>query len=236
MRSPLWIAGGTTEGRKLAQYAGRYHIRAYVSVATAYGASLVPASPFVTVVTGRMDEGEMEAFIREHAIAQVIDATHPYATAVTANIRQACAAVGVPYRRIQRRRGRYEDQAGCIAVHSISEAIEVLSHTTGTIFLTTGSKDLDSFAQIPDYAQRLYVRILPIRPSLDRALDLGYLSAHIICMQGPFTTELNAAMFHQTGASYVVTKNSGHTGGFQEKVEAARQIGATVIVIERSCQ
>ena len=36
-----------------------------------------------------------------------------------------------------------------------------------------------------------------------------------------------------TGAHYVVTKNSGHTGGFQEKLEAARQTGATVIAIER---
>jgi precorrin-6Y C5,15-methyltransferase (decarboxylating)/precorrin-6A/cobalt-precorrin-6A reductase len=131
MRSPVWIAGGTTEGRKLAHYADCCHIRAYVSVATDYGASLVPESPFVTVVTGRMDEGEMETFLREQAIAQVIDATHPYATVVTANIRQACAAVGVPYRRIQRRRGRYEDQVGCIAVHSVGEAVEVLNHTTG---------------------------------------------------------------------------------------------------------
>lgn len=233
MRSPVWIAGGTTEGRKLAHYADRCHIRAYVSVATEYGASLVPDSPFVTVVTGRMDEGEMESFLREQAIAQVVDATHPYATAVTANIRQACRAVGVPYRRIQRQSGSYAEQADCIAVHSVDEAVEVLSHTTGPVFLTTGSKDLDSFAQLPDYAQRLYARILPVRPSLDRALGLGYLPAHIICMQGPFTTELNAAMFRQTGARYVVTKNSGRTGGFQEKLEAARQTGAKVIVIER---
>lgn len=234
MRSPVWIAGGTTEGRKLAHYAACCHIRAYVSVATDYGASLVPDSPFVTVVTGRMEEGEMEAFLQKQAIAQVIDATHPYATAVTANIRRACAAVGVPYRRIQRRCGRYEGQNGCIAVHSVGEAVEVLSHTTGAVFLTTGSKDLDSFAQIPDYTQRLYARILPVRASLDRALTLGYLPAHLICMQGPFTTELNAAMFRQTGARYVVTKNSGRTGGFQEKLEAARQTGAKVIVIERS--
>ena len=55
MRSPVWIAGGTTEGRKLAHYADCCHIRAYVSVATDYGASLVPESPFVTVVTGRPD-------------------------------------------------------------------------------------------------------------------------------------------------------------------------------------
>lgn len=233
MKCPVWIAGGTTEGRKLAHYADCYHIRAYVSVATGYGASLVPDSPFVTVVTGRMEEGEMEAFLREHAIAQVVDATHPYATAVTANIRQACAAVGVPYRRIHRRSSSYAGQTHCIAVHSVDEAVEVLSHTTGPVFLTTGSKDLDSFAQIPGYAQRLYARILPVRASLDRALTLGYLPAHLICMQGPFTTELNAAMFRQTSARYVVTKNSGHTGGFPEKLEAAKQAGATVIIIER---
>ena len=69
MKSPVWIAGGTTEGRKLAHYADCCHIRAYVSVATDYGASLVTESPFVTVVTGRMDEGEMETFLREHAAA-----------------------------------------------------------------------------------------------------------------------------------------------------------------------
>ena len=231
-RSPVWIAGGTTEGRKLAHYADCCLASEHVSVATDYGASLVPESPFVTVVTGRMDEGEMETFLREQAIAQVIDATHPYATVVTANIRQACAAVGVPYRRIQRRRGRYEDQVGCIAVHSVGEAVEVLNHTTGPIFLTTGSKDLDSFAQIPDYAQRIYARILPVRPSLDRALDLGYLPAHgFVCRAPSRPNSMRPAPPDRR--SPVVTKNSGHTGGFQEEIEAARQTGATVIVIER---
>lgn len=233
MRGPVWIAGGTTEGRKLAHYADRWQIRAYVSVATDYGASLVPESEFVTVVTGRMDEGAMEHFLREKGIAQVIDATHPYATAVTANIRAACENVGVPYRRVTRRAGTYAQEKDCIAVRSIAEAVEVLSHTEGTIFLTTGSKDLDSFAKIPDYAKRIYARILPVRPSLDRALDLGYLPAHLICMQGPFSTALNAAMFAQTKAKYVVTKNSGRTGGFQEKLAAARKAGAVLVIVER---
>lgn len=62
MIGPVWIAGGTTEGRKLAGYAARFQVKAFVSVATAYGASLLPKSPYVTVLEGRMDEGQMEGF------------------------------------------------------------------------------------------------------------------------------------------------------------------------------
>ena len=50
MIGPVWIAGGTTEGRKLAGYAARFQIKAYVSVATTYGASLLPVSPYITVL------------------------------------------------------------------------------------------------------------------------------------------------------------------------------------------
>ena len=233
MIGPVWIAGGTTEGRKLAGYAARFHIRAYVSVATAYGASLLPASPYITVLEGRMDRGQMEVFLREKGIALAIDATHPYAAAVTDNIKGACQKTGVPYRRINRRAGTYRTDGRTLAVHTVDEAVEVLSHTVGNVFLTTGSKNLDAFAKIPDYETRVYARILPVKASLDRALDLGYPPSRIIGMQGPFSVQLNEAMFKETKARYVVTKNSGHTGGFQEKLKAAERAGATVIIIER---
>ena len=233
MIGPVWIAGGTTEGRKLAGYAARFHIKAYVSVATAYGASLLPESPYVTVLNGRMDEGEMERFLQEKRITLAIDATHPYATVVTDNIKTACQKTGVPYRRINRRAGTYRTDGRTIAVRTVDEAVEVLSHTEGSVFLTTGSKNLDAFAKIPDYENRVYARILPVRASLERALDLGYPPSRLICMQGPFSTQLNEAMFKETRARYVVTKNSGHTGGFQEKLKAAEGAGATVIIIER---
>lgn len=99
--------------------------------------------------------------------------------------------------------------------------------------MTTGSKNLDAFAKIPDYENRVYARILPVKASLERALDLGYPPSRIIGMQGPFSEQLNEAMFKETKARYVVTKNSGHTGGFQEKLKAAERAGATVIIIER---
>lgn len=206
MIGPVWIAGGTTEGRKLAGYAARFRVRAYVSVATEYGASLLPVSPYVTVLEGRMDEGDMEVFLRDKGIRLAVDATHPYATVVTDNIKAACQKAGVPYRRINRRAGTYRTDGRTIAVRTVDEAVEVLSHTEGPVFLTTGSKNLDAFAQIPDYENRVYARILPVKASLERALDLGYPPARLICMQGPFSTDLNEAMFKETGARYVVTK------------------------------
>ena len=109
----------------------------------------------------------------------------------------------------------------------------VLSHTDGNVFLTTGSKDLDVFTHVPAYEKRLYVRVLPLRDSLERALFLGYAPGHIICMQGPFSTELNVAMFRQYKARFVVTKDSGKPGGFAEKQEAARMAGAQLIVVGR---
>ena len=119
MIGPVWIAGGTTEGRKLAGYAARFQIKAYVSVATTYGASLLPVSPYITVLEGRMDRGEMEEFLREKGITLAIDATHPYATAVTDNIKGACQKAGVPYRRINRRAGTYRTDGRTIAVRTV---------------------------------------------------------------------------------------------------------------------
>lgn len=227
----IWIVGGTTEGRVLTEYASTLDIAIYVSVATEYGASLLPQRENVHIMAKRMDEDDMEAFLTCHDIQLVIDGTHPYAADVTRHVRQACTHRGVPYWRIVR--DDDETEGDCIYVDTMDEAAELLCHTTGPIFLTTGSKNLDVFSQLPSYQERIYARILSTLPSLERALTLGYEASHIICMQGPFSADLNAAMFAHYHAAYVVTKESGTPGGFAEKIEAARRVGATVIVIRR---
>ena len=50
-------------------------------------------------------------------------------------------------------------------------------------------------------------------------------------MQGPFSQEFNAALLRQTGCSILVTKNTGGPGGFAEKLSAAQEVGAQVMVI-----
>lgn len=230
MKRAIWIVGGTTEGRVLTTYISQFDVLVHVSVATAYGAALLPRADHIIVHTGRMEETAMQAFLKTHRIQLVIDATHPYATAVTAHVQKACAAQQIDYWRVVRLE---DDCADCVAVDTMEEAVDVLSHTAGNIFLTTGSKNLDVFTQIPRYQERIYARILPTMLSLERALSLGYEPSHLICMQGPFSVPLNTAMFLQYQAAYVVTKDSGKPGGFAEKVTAAKKAGATPVVIKR---
>lgn len=44
---------------------------------------------------------------------------------------------------------------------------------------------------------------------------------------------MNKATINHVNAEYFVTKESGKTGGFREKLEAARESGARLIVIRK---
>lgn len=159
----------------------------------------------------------------------VVDATHPYAVEVTANIRAAAEAVGLPLLRLVRRSDR-ED--GCRRVKTMAEAADLLEELPGNVLLTTGSKELDAFAR-PGLAERCCPRVLPMADSLDRCLKLGFPPKNIICMQGPFSRELNVALLKQYHIKTLVTKDTGGYGGFREKAEAAREAGCALLVVER---
>ena len=90
----LLIFGGTTEGRELAEFCVHSGIPAAVSVATAYGAALLPDG--VEVLCGRLDAAQIGALLNERGFRLVIDATHPYAREASANIRIACEPDHIP--------------------------------------------------------------------------------------------------------------------------------------------
>ena len=226
----VWIIAGTSEGRKLIKYFADKDVQLLVSVATEYGAQLIEPQANVIVKAVRMDCAAMEAFIVLNKPCMVIDATHPFATIVTDTIKKACAITEVKYFRLLRSAG---DTSGCIEVNDYEEAAEFLSHVDGNIFLTTGSKTLDIFTQVPNYQERITLRILPMISSLEKATNLGYAPSKIICMQGPFSKELNAIMFKESKSKYIVTKDSGDVGGFPEKKAAAIDSGAQLVVIKR---
>lgn len=230
----IWLVAGTTEGRKIAEFfAQRNDVLCYVSVATAYGAELLPRKENIKILAERMDEQAMLKFLKEQKPELVLDATHPYATIVTETLRKACETVPCEYWRVVREQGTYKDS---ITVADFTEAVELLSHTKGNIFLTTGSKNLPDFMQIPDYQNRIAVRILPMADSLQKAMSCGYKPANIVCMQGPFSKELDVAMFKHYQAKYVVTKDSGKVGGFPGKEAAAKEIGAKLLIITRNAE
>lgn len=193
----------------------------------------VQASSVIKVLRGRMDRYQMEEFIRNQGIHLVIDATHPHARLVSEEIQEACGRTGVRLERCLRAEGEQNKARDWVEVDSIQEAVSFLSSVSGVIFATTGSKELEVLCQIPDYQKRVYARVLPTSNVLKKCEKLGITGSHLIAMQGPFSTEINTLFLRQTKAEWLLTKDSGRAGGFQEKVEAARENGTRVVVIRR---
>lgn len=225
MKEKICLFAGTTEGRQLAEALHRFYDLT-VCVATPYGETLLDGIGEITVHAGRMDAAEMERFFSENGFVRVIDATHPYAVTVTENIRAACEKTGLFLLRVLRETGGAHD---AVCVPSIPAARDYLLHTQGNILLTTGAKELSDYAGLD--MTRVWARVLPLSSSLDACAQAGILSSHIIAMQGPFSMELNLTLLKQIGAKWMVTKVSGRSGGFAEKLDAARAADVTPILI-----
>ena len=259
MNPAILIFAGTTEGRTLAEYASAHSVRCFVSVATDYGKSLIEHLEDITLLTGRMDEEEMERFIEENDIRLVIDATHPFAREVTENIRSACEKARIRLEEVRYVRcirpfekrpssgqsaeiSETEDRVAggertqgerIIYTESVQEAVEYLKKTTGNILIATGSKELHLYTEIENYRERCFARVLSTEPAVRESVRLGFEGSHLFAMQGPFAQDLNLALLRQTKAAYFVTKETGKAGGFDEKAEAAEMAGAVLVVIGR---
>ena len=237
------LFGGTTEGRELALWLRDAGIPALSHVATDYGEALLREKA-LPAEYGRLDAVEMEKLFRTGGFFAALDATHPFATEVSKNIRAAAAAAGVRYYRILRGEGSASEAEeaeeiearlrarGCFRLFdSQQEAADWLAKTEGAVFLATGSKELKAYAALP--RERLTVRILPGEEALRKAAEAGIRPDHIVAMQGRSSVSLNQALLQQYGAKFLVTKQSGKPGGYLEKLRAAEELGICFVAIRR---
>ena len=225
------VFAGTTEGYAICRFLSGKGIPVYACVATEYGGKSLTETEALRVHPARLTVDEMKQLFLEVRPELVLDATHPYAAVVTENIRAACGETGMQYLRVLREESGRQEKA--VYVESTSAAVEYLKHTEGNILLTTGSKELQSFTALPDYQNRLFARVLSLPSVLETCRAYGFEGRHLIGMQGPFSLELNQAMLRQYDCRYLVTKDSGKAGGFQEKVDAALSCGAVPVIIGR---
>lgn len=222
------VFAGTTEGRRITEFLARNGIKVTVSMATEYGMAVIEESENVRVdsIRGVM---EMAEEMREYDV--VVDATHPYAVRKSAHIKEACDISGCPLIRITRP-GSTETKE-VVTVPDTKSAAEYLACKSGNILVATGSNELAEFTSIPGYKERVFARVLSIPSVAEKCSRLGFEGKNLICMEGPFSEELNYAMLKHVGAEYLVTKDSGSAGGFDEKIAAASRAGVKVIVIGR---
>ncbi len=228
----ILIFGGTVEGRELAEWLSALGTCEVVAcTATEYGGELIDGLDHVTALVGPLDAAGKERLVEGHDFACIVDATHPYATHVTASISELATTHGIPLLRLVRDQNE-SDAFTC--VKDVQAAAQYVASCEGNILLTTGSKDLATFVgAVPGFEKRLFARMLPVVDSVAHARELGIPASNIIAMQGPFTHDFNVALMRQLNIDVMVTKASGKAGGFQEKLDAAQACDVELVVIDR---
>lgn len=221
----ILIFGGTTEGRRLCEHCAELGISVRYCVATEDGEYPVRGLSGVHTHIGRLDAAQIAELAGRECPKLVIDATHPFARLVSANIKCALTRSDIALLRVTRERVKEQD---CVYFEDMDALSAWLAQTQGDIFVTAGSSCARALSA---YQKRVWMRVLPSMESLRICLEQGYLPKQIICMQGPFSHELNLTMFAQSGAKILVTKDSGAAGGFAEKLSAARSLGMTTAVL-----
>ena len=178
-------------------------------------------------LTGGMDVPEMEAFCRNHDIRLLVDAAHPFAEALHRNVVELACRIGAPVVRYDRIYPPHDDDlVWCSDYH---DAIRQLDQQSITKLLAlTGVNTID---KLKPYwlGHECWFRILNRKVSQQSAKKAGFPIDHLVYYEQDDTTTL----LEQLKPQAMITKESGLSGGFAEKIEAARQAGVKVFVVER---
>jgi precorrin-6A/cobalt-precorrin-6A reductase len=228
----IHLFGGTSDARALCAVLDELQLEYSVSVATDTGRELA-GDIGGQIHVGRMDEQAMTRWFAAGKVREVIDAAHPYATALRANIQAACQTLGIRLLRFERPSELECIRHPLLTVVDDTDAACVAARQLGKrVLLTTGSKDLAHYRQAL-FDKHLITRVLPTAAVLRECEALGLGVEQIIAMKGPFDAELNRAIYRACQADLVITKESGAEGGYQDKVRPCIELGIPCIVIRR---
>ncbi|MEU1282173.1 cobalt-precorrin-6A reductase [Streptomyces sp. NPDC005805] len=216
------VLGGTTEGRRVAELLHADGVRVTSSLAGRVAAPRTP--PGEVRIGGFGGPAGLTRWLRAHAVDAVIDATHPFARAISFHAAVAAADAHVPL--LALRRPGWAPVAGddWHPVGSLDEAAGTARALGERVFLTTGRMGLAAFADVTD--AWFLVRSVdppegPCPPRLEVLLD-----------RGPFTLDGERELLRRHRIEVLVTKDSGGAAT-APKLTAAREAGVPVVVVRR---
>lgn len=222
------LFSGTTEGKELAIRLANAGIETCVSVASDVGARSMPTDiAALSTIVGPLTHEQKLALFADFDV--IVDATHPFAESISHHVGLAAETAGKPLVRVSR---EPSDTEGCLLASTLEEAIGLIG-ADDIVLTTTGSKHIGAYTVLPNFAARVYARVLDDEASIVACREAGLSDDHIIAKRGPFSTEDNITDIDRFGITAMVTKDSGAAGGFPQKVEACRARGVTCIVIAR---
>ncbi|MFC8881459.1 cobalt-precorrin-6A reductase, partial [Streptomyces cinereoruber] len=214
------ILGGTTEARALA---GLLHPRVRVTSSLA-GRVARPRLPEGEVRIGGFGGADgLAAWLGEHAVDAVIDATHPFAERISFNAARAAATSHVPLLALRRPGWVPEEGDDWRDVGSLAAAATALDGLGDRVFLTTGRMGLAAFADRPEW---FLVR------SVDAPEAPVPARTEVLLDRGPFTLDGERELLRRHRIDVLVTKDSGGTAT-APKLTAAREVGIPVVVVRR---
>ncbi|WP_328835862.1 cobalt-precorrin-6A reductase [Streptomyces europaeiscabiei] len=223
MHVHVLILGGTTEARRLAELLhGTPGLRLTSSLA---GRVASPRLPPGEVRVGGFGGAEgLAAWLREHGVDALIDATHPFAGTMSFHAARAAATTHVPLLALRRPGWVPADGDDWHDVGSLEEAARLLPTLGRRVFLTTGRMGLAAFAALDDLWFLVRSVDPPEAPHPART--------EVLLDRGPFTLDGERELLRRHRVDVVVTKDSGGAAT-APKLTAAREAGVPVVVVRR---
>lgn len=230
----IFFMAGTSDARELALAVQQQGYPLLTSVVTENAARVLTEAG-LDVRFGRLQTAEMVAVLKEIGATVLVDASHPFAEEAHRTAMEAAKVQGIPYIRYEREAHSFAASEQLTWVDTYEEAAEVAWQRKGSVMLTTGSKTLQIFTEklLGNPEIRLVARMLPRTDNMEKCAALGVEQKNIIAMQGPFSRELNEALYRHYQTTLMITKESGGAGAIDEKVEAALAMGIQVVIIGR---
>lgn len=212
----ILVFGGTTEGRKA--------VEVLEEGGTPYFYSTKTGEQGITLhhghrIDGALDEEAMRAFCQEHDIRLIVDAAHPFASQLHQTIAQVSEALNIPairYERIYPERDPH--------LEWIDDYAQIPPNIH-TLLATTGVQSIAKLKPLEVQGVSIYYRILPRESSMALAQKLGAKKEQLCFFEDGATINVEAEA--------ILLKESGLSGGFMEKVEAAKAKGMRILVLKR---
>lgn len=221
----ILVFGGTTEGRaavEVLEGAGQLY---YYST---YGDSQQIECRNGIRLTGKRDAEEITGFCREKGIQLLVDAAHPFAAQLHQNIAQAAIALDIPVIRYERTYPPRDPQL--IWCDTFEEALIYLeTHRVQRLLALTGVKTIPRLKSYWE-KQDCWFRVWDRQHSLPLAEAYGFPAEQLLFFEDG---EEEAALLKRLSPGAILTKESGESGYYKEKVKAAQTLEIPVLVVRR---
>lgn len=164
-------------------------------------------------------------YLRETGVSHVVDATHPFAAAMSRNAVAGCAEAGAPLLALTRPPWAAVPGDRWIHVSDMAGAVAALDRPRARVMLAVGRLSLPCFAAHPQHFYLLRLvdppQTPPPFPEFEAIID-----------RGPFDAESDRLLMRGRAIDLVVSKNAGGAGAYA-KIAAARALGLPVVMIDR---